>query len=277
MKSFADKMVIFFFLSIIACMQIAADNTIYLKQALEHLEQEQKEATNIHRKTFLLHESYQWFLLLLKFDLTESEFHQLMHQAQPIMQSVIDCGYEMAQFLYPNYPFKTIDVTYEGSPIKAFLNLKSDHYQEELESYTKNGIFHRRQLTNEALDTLKPNVTYGYVLTLNGEMFFSELQDFDWIEEMNTKMIIAPNHPILARGQPVIAAGELCILNNDKHQIYFVSSTSGHYCADFTTVTHVVKKLVECGVSEDLIVASHFMIPNVAWKFVFKEAKKDKH
>lgn len=257
-------------------IQIATDNTCYLRRALEHLENEQRAAKNIHRKTYLLYEVHQWYLLLLKSELTESEFHQLLHQAQPVMQSIIDCGYEMAQFLYPNYPFKTIDTVYEDKPIKVFLNLKNDNFQEELENYAKNGIFHRRQLTSETLNTLKPNVTYCYVLTLNGEIFFSELQDFDWIEEGNTKVLITPNHPILARGEPVVAAGELCILNNDKHLIYFVSSTSGHYCADFTTVSHVVKKLVEFGISEDQIVASHFLIPSVAWKFVFKEAKKYK-
>lgn len=253
---------------------LATDHTLYLKQALEHLENKQAEAKDIHRKTYLLYEVHQWYLLLLKSDLTDTEFHALLRQAQPVMQSIIDCGYEMVQFLYPNYPFKTIDVTYEGKLVKAFLNQKNDYYQEELESYAKNGIFHRRQLTTESINTLKPNVTYGYALTLDGEIFFSELQDFDWIEEGNTKVLLAPNHPILAQGEPVIAAGEFCILDNGSQQLYFVSSTSGHYCADFTTVTHVIKKLTEFGISEDDIVASHFLIPSVAWKFVLKSAKK---
>jgi hypothetical protein len=168
--------IICFILCITAFTQIAADNTIYLKKALDHLEKEQKTAISIHHKTYLLYEGYQWFLLLLKLDLTENEFQQLMYQAQPIMRSIIDCGDEMEQYLYPDYLFKTIDVIYEGKPVQAFLNLKSDKYQNELENYIKNGIFQQQQLTQSTLDTLKSNVGYNYVLTLDGDFFLANFR-----------------------------------------------------------------------------------------------------
>lgn len=243
-------------------------NLDYLERALHTLEKEQPTLTTIYQKVYFWHKIQQWLKLTLKCPLTEEEFDQLLIQAQPLFKESLDSGVDVAQHLYPNYPYKTIDVLYEEATTKAFVNMKPAAYPLEMENYAKHTTFQKKELTGKNLSHLKPYTAYAYVVTLEGKVFFSELQDFDWMKTEKSKELIAPNHALLADGQPVVAAGEIEILGKGPLKIYQVSSTSGHYCADVSTVDKMVRKLTAWGVPEHRIVTSVFLISSVPWKFI---------
>lgn len=243
----------------------------YLESSLLQIEKEEVKAQNIYQKVFVMYGIDLWLQILLKTEFTQSEFLSIIHKAQPIFQKSMLCSFEMAQFLYPNYASKTIDVIYENHPAKAFVNMKASHYEEELESYQENAQFFERELTVDSLKGLKPHVNYVYVLTLDGKIVYSELQDFDWILlNKDVKVLKSPNHALLAKNSPIMAAGEFIVLANDQFKIFQISSTSGHYAADYTTIKYMVKKLEEYGIEKDTIVTSQFLIPSIPWKFVRK-------
>lgn len=255
---------------------VVAENTLYLESALEHIDEEHVKASNVYEQTLMLDKLYQWLLLLLKADLTDEQFYDLLKQAQPTVKHIAAFGNDMAQFLYPNFTFETLDVTLNGKATKAYLNMLSDRYDQELESYNKHRVISSHLLTGESLRSLKPYVTYGYVVTLAGDLYFSELQDFDWLMDGNVKILLAPNHPVLAGGYPILAAGELIVLGDEHKKIYQVGTTSGHYRPDYSSHVHVVDILVSLGVKSEQIVPTVFLIHRIPWKFVVKSNLKQK-
>ncbi len=255
-------------------MLIAADNTTFLKDAIEHIENESSKTSNIYNKAIFLDKINQWLFLLMKTDLTDLEFYDLLKQAQPSIHCISPYGHDIAHFLYPGYECKSIEVTFEGKSTKAFCNTLESRYAKEVESYREHGIFSRRLLTAENFNCLKLDVKYCYVVTLTGELLYCELQDFDWIADGNVKRLIAPNHPVLAEGQPILAAGEMVVMGIGNKKIYQVSTTSGHYCPDYISYEHVIKILANFGVKSEQIIPTVFLIQSIPWKFIVKASRE---
>lgn len=245
-------------------------------RSLTVIENNLEEAKTMYDKALLINDVYLWLQQLSKMKYSKEETLALLKKAHPLIEKITVCGDDMTEFFHPQTPYETIDVQLGGTASKAFLNMRANLYQEEVKSYAKYRQFDRFELTNYNLANLDKNHLYNFVVTQEEKLYLSSAQDFDLVNEGKVKAIITPNHPLLADGQPILTAGELIVLGNDRVKIYLVGITSGHYRPNYATREHMIKSLLALGVAREQIITTVFSIHNIGWKFVTKSARENK-
>lgn len=250
-----------------------ADEASFFDDAIKKTEAAINEADSPAKQALLLQNLDQWLTLLARTQLSCAEKKSILQKAEQPIAQITEVSTELLSYLPPGKREAiTQEVLYHGIPTTAYVNFLPDLFEEELRSYNNHGHFEKQQLTRETLSSLRSGTSYNFVVTLDGSFFYSELQEHEHTREGNVKVLLSPNHAILANGQPVVAAGELSVIGDASCKIYTIAISSGHYRPGWESKELAEQTLVELGIPQEQIVTSMFNFHVLPWKFVQKLA-----
>lgn len=231
-----------------------------------------KKTTSICERSFFLKKIMDWISLLLKMDLSTQETLSILKKAHDPIEMMTAHTNELTEHFHPGTVIDASEIDVDGELLTVYQNVYAPIYSLEELSYKKHGIFARKQLTT--VKQLNFHTNYNFVMLAEGEIYFSESQEYDSLKdpELNhVKMLLAPNHSLLAEGKPVLTAGEFTLLGNNKRSVWIVGTTSGHYRPHLESKMHFIKALITLGFAKEQIITTDFHLRNIPWKFVERE------
>lgn len=239
----------------------------FMQRSLEKIESQVKNSSTLKEKALHYQNLEKWYYLLAELNISKSEKKEILETTHPTIDFLTKEYHQFAEYFFADEDRETIPVIYQNEETVAFLNLDEKRFDQELESYHQHKNFEPIVLTKKSLKKLELNVHYNFVITLDGKMILGKLQKYDELFEGDRKILLAPNHAILADGKPVVAAGELEILGKDV-PIFFASLTSGHYHPSLESKKHIYNKLLEFEILAPQIILLDFEFEKLGWKFL---------
>jgi hypothetical protein len=248
----------------------------YLENVIEKLVFDFKQTTSICEKALFLKKIVDWISLLFKMDLSTQETISILKGAHCHIEMMTSYTDELTEHFHPGTIIESSESHVNGDLRVVYHNVYESIYALEELSFKKHGIFVRKQLTQTTFQQLDFNINYNFVVLAEGEVFFSESQEYDSLKDQdlnNIKILLAPNHSLLAEGKPVLTAGEFTLLGNNKRHVWIVGTTSGHYRPPLESKRHLIRALTQLGIAKEQIVTTDFHVRNIPWKFVEKESQ----
>lgn len=120
-------------------------------------------------------------------------------------------------------------------------------YNGELNNYIENNkvqrpIINIGESTIQVFQDIVSGETYNFVMLENSNIVLSESNPMSMSITKHGKISFA-NHTIIARGKPVMSAGEIKFFKNNNRIIIFLSNKSGHYSTSYHSLKRVKTEL----------------------------------
>lgn len=247
----------------------------FMENALKKIEEEINEAKSLEQRAIYYQDLEKWFKLLVKLDLPKEKKYAILKHTYPIVERLSEKYIEYITYFMPTDEQETVSVVYQGKETEAYKNLDPERYEEEVESYNKNKSFEKTHVVKDNLKEIKTGTHYNFVLTTEGELICTELQEYDELFTADKKKILlAPNHALLADGKPVLSAGEFILLTDGDFTLVQIGMTSGHYHPAWAAKEHIEKKFLDLGFSQEQIQVFGFHIHKLGWKFLEKNLEE---
>lgn len=280
MKIFKVSILIIFLSSFLSAQ------TPFFDQAIQQIDDNASHATTLFEKFAVIEDFEAWLKLLGKSDLPPESVDQHLSSARLTLEKLRPIMEEIHHYFHPDSTTDTFPIHYFGKKTIAYQNSylnkeQPPHSKEKIAyffslektSYEKHKIFDIHILDKYLCPYLKTGIVYIYAITTDGKLRISKWQNYTGIRDYFHKIWIAPNHAILADGEPVVVAGEFELLGNDENPIWLVSIDSGHYRPKFSSRVHIFDKLKQLGVPENRIILTKTSFHAIPWKFIHQQQK----
>ena len=264
------KKLCLFFCFIITNFCLLAHEKHYMSNALDKIAKEIDEAEGLKEKALSYQNLDKWFKLLAKLELSIEKKREILSENHDQILQLSDKFLSFLDHLQKP-DFETIDVVYEGQSAVAFVNLDSKRFEQEQESYAEYGAFKPILATSKSLDELKVKTCYNFVVKTNGDVVLGDLQEYDDLMIGDKKVLLAPNHALLANGKAVMSAGEITLIGDLDFKLWMIGMTSGHYHPNPSCKKYIVDALAKLGIPREQIIVFGFQIAKLPWKLVEKD------
>ncbi len=243
--------------------------TDFMETAIEKIKTEVQKSRSFNEKALCYQNLEKWYQLLVKLNIPNEEKTEILLRTKENMDYLREEYQDFPEYFFKDEKNAPLTLVLDGREIVVFKNLDEKRYADEVESYKEHKNFDPIEVTKDTLQDLKIETHYNYVIMPDGKFICAELQEYDELFTPDKKKILlAPNHALLAEGKPVIAAGELKIIGRKDFPVYWIGTTSGHYHPDLETRKHIENKLIELGVPSEQIVTLGFHFNKLPWKIV---------
>lgn len=194
----------------------------------------------------------------------ETEFYDMLRKLKPSIELLANTSQDLFFQIFPDKFSDRRPVEVDGSIIHAYYNIfsqprrRSDRerkagYAQEVDRHKGIKLLPKRLLTNKVKQSLIPAQSYNFIVNLGNEAYISYEQRYRFKEERE-KILISPNHTLLAGNNPVLAAGVFSYYRVDKKELFFITSSSGHFHPKPDSLMHMKNYLIKLGVPEEAII-----------------------
>jgi hypothetical protein len=256
-------------LVIILPFLVFAEESSYFEQALHNIEVSHDQAENLFDEVLAIDDLNQWLVLLVKGAPSQQSFLNEMRLASSLLKRISNRTVEILAILKSDKQPVVETVLIDGIAHEAFLNAYIDsdgvpssieernlRYERESNSYRLHQLFDIHELNPQTIQQIESGFVYNFVVTLDKRILFCDVQDYRSVYENGKRVLLAPNHAILASGEPVLTAGEIRIVKRGEKQLWLIAARSGHYRPTLSSAKYMIDTLKELGIPEESIVAS---------------------
>lgn len=194
----------------------------------------------------------------------DAEFYEQLRKLKPSIELLSNTSQDLFFQIFPDKFCDRRPVKVDGSIIHAYYNIfsqtrrRSDSerkagYAEEVARHKGIKLLPKRLLTNKVKQTLIPAQSYNFIVNLGNEAYISYEQRYR-LKEEREKILISPNHTLLAGNNPVLAAGVFTYYRVDQKELYFITSSSGHFHPKPDSLKYMKNYLIKLGIPEEAII-----------------------
>lgn len=261
--------------------------TPFYQAAMERMALEVEEAKTIYDKALLVEDLYSWLKMLGNESIEREEFFFLLREGGSTRTKILEFTDEISNYLYADRKATVKEFYRDGDAVPAFFNSyrfkkhppadeneRERLYSLEKFSYQKYGFIPVEKWEHELFCPFMEGVSYNFIVTLDGEIYYSRMQNYDKLREGEVKRLVAPNHAILAHDGAVLTAGELVFLGKGENRLWIIAISSGHYRPSFGSGEKMVEKLLSFGIPRESIMVSALPLERLGSKLMRKFHKE---
>ncbi len=266
-KGMYMKKVLFMVLCLFAVQSLQAHEQHYMCEALTKITEETSKADGFYETALSYENLDKWFKLLVKLEIPAKQKQEILLDCRDDINFLSSQFLTFLEHLYDE-DHETIPVQYNGESANAFVNLDKERFEQEKASYEKYSIFKPFLLDKKNLKKVKPKTCYNFVVSTQGEIILGDLQEYDELMEGDKKILLAPNHALLAKGESVMTAGEITLIGDREFKLWMIGMTSGHYHPASESKKYIVDALLRLGIPQEQIIVFGFQIHKLPWKLL---------
>ena len=196
----------------------------------------------------------------------EKKFATQMRKLKPYIKKLEDTSNRLFFKVYPDKFCDRHRVNHEGKDTYLYLNIfhrfnyhltekeRNEAFKEEVEHLKGIQLLPKERLTKNLSQKLVSGQSYCFIVNLMNEAYLSYEQLYRLVEGKGKKILIGPNHTLLAGNNPVLAAGVLSYYKVHGKELYFLSCSSGHFHPKPDSLIHMKNCMIKQGIPEEAII-----------------------